>query len=68
MRKIGRVKGGRERERKETSPLPPPVSFVGSRSIFRTVKSGNPVLRSFCFVLKPHGDACYAGSLGAALI
>lgn len=61
-------RGGRGRERKETSPLPPPVSFFGSCSIFCTVKSENPVSRSFCFVLKPHGDACYAGSLGAVLI
>ena len=42
-------------------PLPlPPLSFFGSRFISRSVKTENPLPRSF-FAPKPNGNACYAG-------
>ena len=43
--------------------LLPPLSFFGSRSIFRAAKTENPSPRRSLFFLapKPHVNACYAG-------
>ena len=50
--------GGGGDGKKGFLPLPP-LSFFGSCSISRSVKTKNPVPRSF-FALKPNGNACYA--------
>ena len=52
-RKMGQVKergGGRKKEGKFLLS-PPPLSFFGSRSIFRAVKNENPVSRLSSIVL-----------------
>ena len=55
-RKMARVKerggGGEE--------MLPPLSFFGTRSIYREAKTKNPVPRSF-FAPKPNRNAGYAG-------
>ena len=55
-RQMAQVKerGGGGGERKET------LSFFGSRFISRSVKTENPLPRSF-FAPKPNGNTCYAG-------
>ena len=46
-------------------PSPPPLSFFGSRFISRSVKTENPLPRSF-FAPKPKGNACYEGYLNVS--
>ena len=41
---------------------PPPLSFFGSRFIYRAAKTKNLVPRSI-FAPKQHGNTCYAGYL-----
>ena len=54
---------GRGGEEVSFLPLPlPPHSFFGSRFISRSVKTENPLPRSF-FPLEPNRNACYAGYL-----
>ena len=66
--KIGQVKeeggGGKGRKLPLSLTLFPFLALV---PFFARSKAEIPFLGLFCFVLKPHGDAWYAGFLGARL-